>query len=454
MNAAIFNRHEFRWSKIAEKHSYITSYCMKYSIIAILLIASLSLKSQVRDAIYSNRVQTVQLYPYGNQLAYPIIKLNSEDRLELHFDDLDGNVKNYYYTFQLCDADWTPAMLSTFDYISGFSQQRLTTYRNSSIAFTRYTHYQATLPDRNCKPSRSGNYILKVYLNGDTTQLAFTKRMLVVDDKASISAAIQQPFSGQIFRTHQKIQFRVNLTDQLNIVNQFQQVKVAILQNNRWDNAVFNLRPTFFSRNRLEYNTETDAVFPSGKEWRWLDLRSYRFLSDRIERANKQSNSTDIFVKPDADRSSQRFNFFRDNNGMFTIETTESINPLWQTDYATVYFTYVPPDKVPYANKDVFLFGALSNYNIDDSAKMEFNKATGVYEKTLFLKNGYYDYCYVTVDKNDKNRQASFDFTEGNYWESENTYTILVYYRPLAGRSDELVAVTQVNSLSGRKQIF
>jgi hypothetical protein len=277
--------------------------------------------------------------------------------------------------------------------------------------------------------------------------------MLVVDDKASVQAQIQQPFSGEVFRTHQKVQFRVNLGEQLNIVNQFQQIKVVILQNNRWDNAVFNLRPTFYSRQRIEYNTETDAIFPSGKEWRWLDLRSFRFLSDRIERANKKPTSTDIFVKPDADRSSQRFNFFRDNNGMFTIETTESINPLWQTDYASVFFTFVPPEKVEFANKDVFLFGKLTNYNLDDSAKMKFNTEKGVYESTLFLKNGYYDYCYVTIDRNDKNRKASFESTEGNYWESENTYTILVYYRPLAGRSDELIALANINSLTGRQPI-
>jgi hypothetical protein len=190
----------------------------------------LPLNAQVKEAVYSDRIKTPQLYVYGNQLAYPVIRLNSTDRLELHFDDLDANVKNYYYTFQLCDADWKPCMLSTFDFISGFSQQRITQYRSSSIAFTRYTHYQAVLPDRNCMPTRSGNYILKVYLNGDTSRLAFTKRFLVVDEKASIAAQIQQPFSGQIFRTHQKIQFRVNLSERLNVVNHAQQVKVVILQ--------------------------------------------------------------------------------------------------------------------------------------------------------------------------------------------------------------------------------
>jgi hypothetical protein len=424
---------------------------MKRLLLSILLLKLLTVSAQIPDAVYSPRIKTALLYPTGNQLAMPVMQLGAMSALELHFDDLDAGVKYYSYTFQLCNADWTPVMLSQFDFLRGFSQQRLTTYRLSSVAYTRYTHYQATLPDQNCMPTRSGNYILKVFTNGDTSKLVLTKRFLVFDSKSAITAQIQQPFNGQIFRTHQKIQFKIALNEGLNVVNQFQQIKVVILQNNRWDNAVTNIRPSFFSRNVLEYNTENDAVFPAGKEWRWLDIRSFRFQSDRVESAKYSTTATDIIVRPDANRAPQRFNFFRDNNGMFTVETTESINPLWQADYATVHFTFVPGNNAPFPDKDVFLVGQLTNYNLADSAKMEYNAEKGVYERALFLKQGYYDYCYATIDRKDPKRLASFEFTEGNYWESENNYTILVYYRQLAGRADELVGVANVNSLTGRQ---
>src|SRR5687767_4325168 len=187
---------------------------MKLALLLYLVIPVM-LFAQLQEAVYAPSVKSPQLYPFGNQLGAAVMKLNSADRLELHFDDLDANVKNYSYTFQLCNADWTPAMLSHFDYIKGFSQVRLTTYRISSIAFTRYTHYQAMLPDRNCVPSRSGNYILKVFLNGDTSQLVFTKRMLEMEELATVGAQIQQPFNGQFFRTHQKVQFKVNINEAL-----------------------------------------------------------------------------------------------------------------------------------------------------------------------------------------------------------------------------------------------
>lgn len=424
---------------------------MKKIISAVWIICSLQVTAQIPDAVFSPRIKSVQLYPAGNQVGFPVIRLNSAEQLELHFDDLDANVKNYSYTFQLCNADWTPAMLSQFDFIKGYSQMRLTTYRISSVAYTKYTHYSAVLPDRNSVPTRSGNYILKVFRDGDTSKLLISKRFLVVDQKASAPAQVQQPFNGQLFRTHQKIQFRVNITDQLNVVNHLQQIKVVIMQNNRWDNAITDIKPSFFSRNQLEFNTENDCVFPAGKEWRWLDLRSFRLQSDRVMNAQYSTTSTQIFVKPDMDRSNQRFNFFRDNNGMYYIENMEGLNPFWQSDYATVNFSFVPPNNLPLNGRDVYILGELSNYELNDNTRMKFNQEKGVYETSLFLKQGYYDYAYVTIDPNDPKRRASFDLTEGNYWESENTYTILVYYRPLAGRADELVGYSQVNSLTGRK---
>jgi hypothetical protein len=404
--------------------------------------------SQIPEQVYSPTIKAIQLYQYGNQLGYPIVKLNSGERLELHFDDMEANVKNYSYTYQLCNADWTPAILSHFDFIKGFSQVRINTYRISSIAFARYTHYQAVLPDKNCIPSRSGNYILKVFLNGDTSQLIFTKRMLVVEELATVGAQIQQPFNGQFYRTHQKVQFRVNLNEGLDVVNAQQQIKVSLLQNMRWDNDITTMKPTFFSRKTLEYNTENEALFPAGKEWRWLDLRSFRLQSDRVADARYSNKSTEIFVRPDLERVTQRFNFYRDNNGKYFLEPTENINPLWQSDYATVHFTFVPPNNTPFADKDVFVLGALNNYDLRDEAKMTYNADKGAYETSLFLKQGYFDYMYVTIDKKDPKRKASFDLTEGNLWETENEYTILVYYRELAGRADRLISVARINSLT------
>ncbi len=398
------------------------------------------------ERVYQSNIKTPQLFVYGNQQSLPVYTLNSAERLELEFDDTDGSVKSYYYTFVLCDYDWNPVNISPFNYIKGFTQNRITTYRYSSISLTNYTHYQAFLPDRNSAPIKSGNYLLKVFLDGDTSKLAFTKQMLVLESKASVSAAVVQPLSAQLFNTHQKLKMSINIGS-INSFSAAQQVKVVVLQNNRWDISLRDIPPTFVRGNVLEYNSENIAIFPAGKEWRWLDLRSFRLQSDRVDRADYNKKSTDIYLKTDIDRNGQRYVYFPDYDGMYNIITYETINPFWQGDYATVHFSLATVDGNPYPKRDIYLAGYFTGYELSDKWKMNFNTATRRYESTAFMKQGYYNYTYISVDQDDPSKKIEL---EGNYWETENSYTILVYYKSFTDRSDQLIGVGSINSRGDR----
>ena len=416
---------------------------------SFLCLSGLQVAAQ--DDVYAANIQTPQLYALGNQLGYPIIRLNSADQLELHFDDLDADVKEYDYTIQICNSDWTPAQVSEFDYLKGFSQVRISDYRLSSLALTKYTHYKAIVPDRNCVPIHSGNFLLKVFLNNDTAKLVFTRRFLVVDNSASIAVQFLQPFNPDLSRTHQKMNIKIN-THTLNISNPAQQLKVWILQNNRWDNAIHDVQPSFYSGNTFEYNSDEAFTFPGGNEWRWLDLQGdFHYQSDRVQRGVYSKTATDIFVKPDAERARLPYYTYKDYNGMYFIQTTESIDPMWQTDYATVHFSYVTPDRTAYPDKDVYVIGSVTGYAMNDNTKMQFDAQKGMYQLNLFLKQGYYNYACVTVNPRDPNKRPSFEFTEGNHVETENDYTVLLYYRPLGGRMDELVGMTKLNTYAGNR---
>jgi len=422
---------------------------MKNLTLLALLISGLTLHSQLPDHIYKPAIHSITLTKSGDIYNYPILALNSGDQLELDFDDLDGDVKNYYYTYLLCDADWTQSSLFSFDYIKGFQNVRIGNYRNSSIAFTQYTHYQAMLPDRNCIPSRSGNYLLKIFLDGDTSKLVFTKRFLVVDNKAAIAAQVQQPFNARWFQSYQKVNVAITLNSNINIFNQ-QDAKVVIIQNYAWPTALYLNRPNIFRGNYFEYNDEAITSFPAGKEFRWIDLQSLRLMSDRMQRLEKNGKTTEVYVKPDGERQKQPYIYYRDLDGIFTIETTDNINPYWQTDYARVHFSYFPPGNRPYEGKNIYIYGALTNYSPDDSSKMIFNPDRGAYERTLFLKQGYYNYSYVTLPDKPNSEQVSVENTEGNYWGTENAYMILVYYRAFGSRADELIGFTTVSSIFNR----
>jgi len=414
-----------------------------FFLLGFITVVQYSVSAQTAASL-GYAIHSAQLYRFGDQTSFPALALNSNDALQLEFDDLDNRVKNYYYTFQLCNADWSPSILHPFEYIKGFQNVRISTYRNSSIATTRYIHYQATVPDRNCYPSKSGNYLLKVFLDNDTSKTVFTKRFVVVDNLASVAAQVQQPFNAQYFRSYQKLSIAVKTDPRIQLFTP-SDLKVVVLQNNNWQTSLFIDRPTISRGNYFEYSDESTTAMPAGREFRWIDLRSLRLLSDRVQRMETVQDTTHIYIKPDPPRSPQSYIYYRDLNGSYTIETMESINPFWQGDYAKVHFSFFPTGNRAYEGSDVYIFGELTNYAKGDSGKMVFNKERGAYEKTLFLKQGYYSYAYATKPVDD-NGALDFSQTEGNYWGTENAYTVLVYYRPFGARADELIGFTTLNS--------
>jgi hypothetical protein len=396
------------------------------------------------ENVFMRNIRSVQLNVFGNPLAYPIISLNSNELLELHFDDMDGGVKYYYYTLELRNADWSAVQMSYYDYVKGFTQQRINTYRNSTSPLSRFTHYQANLPDRNLMPIKSGNYVLKVFINGDTSQLAFTKRLMVVDNKFSVAAQVLQPFNATLSRSHHRIVAKVS-TRGTEIVYPKQQVKLHIVQNFRWDNALLAITPTFVKTDYLEFVNDQEMQFPAMKEWRWLNLRSFRLLGDRVTRQENTDKGYFLFNKEENSRINQPYYFYKDMNGRFVYETVENINPFWESDYAFVHFSFAPPGNIPF-QQDLYVFGALTNNGIHPEARMLFNPEKKVYETDIRLKQGYYDYVYALFDP--VLQRFSTDLTEGNQWEVEDNYMVLVYYRELGGRYDQLLGFSSI--FSGR----
>lgn len=416
------------------------------ALIAFLMLMVCSLHAQPEpDRIYMPSIRTVKLHPMGEPTAPAILPLNGTGQLELNFDEMGTGVRTYYYTFQLCDADWAPVQMSYFDYVKGFSMVRITNYRTASITLNRYIHYNAMLPDRNCMPTKSGNYLLKVFADGDTSRLAFTRRILVVDQRMDVMLQIQQPFNQRYFQTHHRLLVNVSARG-IDMRYPQQQVKVHVLQNMRWDNRLQLTNPTFVKQELLQYNNETEMLMPAGKEWRWLNLRSFRLLGDRVRSQRNTDSSFSIFVQEESPRLPNQYFYFRDLNGAFVNETVERINPYWNADYADVHFRFVPPGRQPFRGKDVYVFGEITGYGKNEGARMEFDGEEGVYKTTIPLKQGYYDYIYVTRDRGAVQGAFSSELTESDRWESENDYLVLVYYRELGGRYDQLLGITKGSS--------
>src|SRR5690606_15628798 len=183
-----------------------------------------------------------------------------------------------------------------------------------------------------------------------------------VENKVAIEAQIKQPFNSQLFLTDQRVQVMINTANARINTHSPQDLKVVVLQNNIWPTAAYLNRPTIYRGNYFEYNDDISS-FQAGREWRWIDLRSLQLMSERMDRIIDTSDDrTDVFVKPDRERRNEIYVYYRDLNGIYTIENRDGNNPHWQSDYAWVHFTYIPPGNQPFAGRDVFLFGELTNY--------------------------------------------------------------------------------------------
>ncbi len=392
------------------------------------------------DFIYKNNIKTVLFNQKGFDLSDPLIRMNSGDRLILRFDDLDADYKNYYYTIIHCDAHWEPSDLQQYEYIEGFYEEQIRDYRRSVNTRVPYTHYYMEFPGPNLRPSKSGNYILKVYINGDPENVAFTRRFSVIGQHVTIDGSVTQANLVRYRDRKQQVTFSIN-TGSYNISNPYRDLKVVIRQNGRWDNAIKNLEPRTIMGNTLVYDFEDKTLFEGGNEFRHLDIRSLRYLSGDIAEIRSSRRFWDVYLLPDKLRAYDRYYSEEDLNGRFQILTQDARNDMTESDYAWVHF-HLPMD-TPLAEGHVYVMGALTDWHFSEENKMNYNYGENAYELSLLLKQGYYNYLYAYMPEDTD--AADVPFLEGSHSQTENDYTIYVYHRRPGDLYDQLIGISHMN---------
>lgn len=413
---------------------------MKYVFLLILLLSTefLTAQNSYQNTVYQSNIKTVQLYNQAQEGSFPIIGLHTNDVLVLGFDDLNGGSKSYYYTIIHCDADWKPSNLSPSEYLQSFTEDRLMDYRYSFNTKQKYTHYQLTLPNYNIIPKLSGNYLLKVYPEGNSAEPIFTQQFYVVDQKAGLVAGIV-PSNQIVNRTsNQKINFSVDVSA-LPVQNAYAEIRTLIMQNARSDAGIMNTNPQFVQGGLLQFNDFQTNDFSGGNEFRRFDLRTLLSGGEHISNIYRDSINTVILMK-DRPLNQPNYTFQYDNNGKFFILNYDGRNPQTDADYAHIYFNlnYSSPNP----NDAVFITGKFNDYRLDESSRMTYDATKGNFYTDLYLKQGVYDYHYVLKSRNETD-QTTID---GSHFETENDYQFLVYFRRFGSRYEELVGYHLLNS--------
>jgi len=390
------------------------------------------------DVIYDDQIHAVKFHLSGLPLTQPMLDLGSRTTLSLSFDDLNEQLRDMYYTIIHCDANWERSDLSTMEYLEGFDEEQMETYDFSVNTLTEFTNYQLQIPNERCNWTKSGNYILAIYENdGDKIPL-LTRRFMVVDPSVRITPDMVRPTNVQKIKTHQELDFTVTY-ERISVDAPKKEIKATILQNGRWDNAIKELSPQFIFRDRVVYDYQDKITFPAGKEFRYIDLRSFRFKGEGIAAIEEYQDIYEVTLIPEPARAFRPYLFYRDINGNFTVGSTDRGNP---PDYGLVLFSI--ERNMPFYDADVYLFGKMTDWQIKDEFKMAYSEKLGLYAVDVMLKQGYYNYNYAIVPKG--TNQVDLSELEGDWFETENEYTILIYYRPFGTRYDQLVGAITIKS--------
>lgn len=391
--------------------------------------------------IYKENIKTPLTYREGFELSYPFVELNNTDTITFTFDEVSDNIENYNYTFIHCNSNWQPSNLSENEFIDGFSENPVTNYKQSFNTFCNYIHYKISLPNENIKLKLSGNYILFVYENGDKEKLVLTRRFYVVETKTEIIASVKPATQIDLMKSHQEIDFTLHNVFTCN--DPFSDIKVVICQNGRFDNAISNLKPLFVKDNELIYNYENGNIFPGVSEFRCVDAKSIKYQTEHVQSIDYEKPYYHFYLYPDEKRTFKVYFQSQDINGRYFIKNSLGINSEIEADYLFVSFSL--PYETPMVDGNIYVFGALSDWQCKKENMMKYNFKKKAYELTLFLKQGFYDYQYAYMK--DGINEADLGFIEGNHYQTENDYLIFVYWHDITSKYDKLVGLKVINSI-------
>lgn len=424
---------------------------VKFSLIAFLSFFFFSVLNgqdyfkndflRYEDYVYSSTVKTVVLEKKNQPLSDPAIVFNSGDQLVLSFDELSDEAADYSYSFILCNANWQPAGIPESQVVQGFTDDRIRNYSYSFNTRQRYVHYRLEFPNENLLPLLPGNYILKVFETGNPDQVIITRRWLYFEDRVQINALVKRSTVIQDRFAKQEVDFSLELPS-LNVQNPFAELKVVIMQNFRWNRMIDNLKPLFIMNQKLDYNYDEENNFDGGNEYRTFDTRSFRFQNQYMAGFSEDTLGIHARIKEDKSRAALRYTILDDLNGKFLNTIYEGRDAQVEAEYVHTRFQLLM--NRPLNEATVYVYGGLTDWRIIPEAKMIYNEAKQMYECSLFLKQGYYNYCYAVLkDGEDHINETEL---EGSHSDTENVYTILVYHTPPGARFDRLAGFKKVSS--------
>ena len=389
-----------------------------------------------QEKLFLQSIKSIVFKNQTSEIQFPVQKLG--EPFELHFDDLNGDERNYYYKIKYFNHDWTPSNLFQNEYLKGFDNLRIENYQTSFNTLQPYTHYQLDLPNDQTEFLISGNYLLEIYNESD--EMVFSRRFLIYEEGAIVNAEVFRTRDLQYYNTHQNIQFTIIPPKGEFFRDPQNQLHVTILQNEQWNSAINSLKPQYNDGSRLEYRYDAESSFYGGNEYHFFDTKNIQITSANVSMV-KLNRLYETYLTTNYLRRGYPYSFTQDLNGDFIIRTLQgSENGNIEADYSWVHFSLSTP--VLFKDQEVYIYGKFNNYELNETNKMYYNTALEIYEGIILLKQGVYNYKFIAKTP----KSNLYNEISGSHALTENRYLIFVYYRYFGNLYDSLIAVGKTSS--------
>ena len=411
----------------------------KKNILILFFFLNISsyLKGQVEEVSEPINIKTIIFKGENKNDQFPIISI--DENITLSFDDLNSNEEDYYYKIKHFNFDWKESELFKNEIFEGFDNVRIVNYSNSFNTLQPYTHYELKFPNDKTRFLVSGNYMIEIYNSLD--EIIFSRKFCVYDKKVITNVNTYRVQDMEFFKTHQSIHF--SITPKSIIFREPEKrIKVSILKNYQWNSQINNLKPQYIINSKLEYKYDKESKFEGGNEYLFFDTKEIRSTNQNISYVNR-SSLYETYLKIDNDRNYINYTYNQDINGNFEIRTLNGTqNSNTEADYSWVHFSLASEKN--FDKESIYIYGKFNNYKLAEENKMYYNPSMELYEGVLLLKQGFYNYKYVSKTKDSLNKNN----ISGSHAITENDYLVLVYYRDIGGKFDELIGFGKTNSFN------
>ena len=401
--------------------------------LSLVFICNLNICAQ-RNEMLDKNIASLQVVANNDWLSLPIITLNSNDFVNISFDDLTHEYHRYCYKIEHCEADWqTSSALFESDYIDGFaSGNTIDDVQQSTNTVQLYTHYNISFPNNKCRPKISGNYRVTIYDENDEKHVVCRAYFMIVEPSMGVHLNVTTNTDIDINGKHQQVEMAVDYGNNI-VSNPQTQIKTVVMQNNRWDNAVVNARPQYIKANGLQWIHCKDFIFDGGNEYRKFETLDVTHTTMGLESINWDGHNYHAWIWTDEPRPSYIYD--KDANGAFLIRNSDNIDNDINSDYIITHFRL----KTPQTADPIYINGFFTNDRFLPQYEMKWNEKNQQYEGELLLKQGYYSYQYLMMKPEGKLKAVP---SEGNFCQTENTYQALIYFKANGDRTDRLVGYT------------